>query len=320
MGLPIVVKSQEEFVNINNVPIHVRTWGRSLNDPLEDVRELIVFIPGMVGGLPNFYITMLSTLFLSLNGEVPIWIVGQAGHAEPKPTTNAFVLPLKGNEILYDINGQVRSKVEFLKEYVPSNVKVHLVAHSLGTWMTLKILKQYPEVKILFQKCYLLFPTIRGTEDGKNINCKISEIIFWIYDHFRFIVVFFAKLPYCVKAVLFSIAFWISSVDREHVNPAIAFSKPSILDKCVFLSKEAVETLRYTVMDVELLEKHKRLLKLYYGATDGWVPLRAFREIKWAIPDIDAEIDTYEIEHSIVFKSSVLMGNILGKMVKENML
>lgn len=242
---------------------------------------------------------------------------GQAGHEESSIDSDQ-IPPLKGNEHLYNMNGQIKSKVQFIKEYVPSNVKVHLVGHSLGTWMTLKILKHHPEIKILLHKCYLLFPTIRGIEDGKNINCRISEIVFWIYDHFTFIVVIFSKLPNCMKAAFFSIAFWIASVDREHIQPAIAFSKPAIVEKCVFLAKEAVETIRFAVMDVDLFRKNKQLLKLYYGTTDGWVPLTAFREIKWAIPDIDAEIDTYGVEHSIVFQSSVLMGNILGKMVMEN--
>lgn len=77
MNPSIPVVSTEEFVEINNVPVHVRTWGKSLNEPLKDVKELILFLPGMVGGLPNFYITMLTKVFINLGGEIPIWIIGK---------------------------------------------------------------------------------------------------------------------------------------------------------------------------------------------------------------------------------------------------
>lgn len=67
--------ARAEFISLNNVPTFVRTWGKWIGEPLDEVRELILVIPGNPG-VTSFYTCFLTQLYENLNREIPIWIVG----------------------------------------------------------------------------------------------------------------------------------------------------------------------------------------------------------------------------------------------------
>lgn len=64
-----------EFIPINNVSTFVRTWGKWIEEPLADTKELILVLPGNPG-VSSFYTIFLSHLYEELNREIPIWIIG----------------------------------------------------------------------------------------------------------------------------------------------------------------------------------------------------------------------------------------------------
>lgn len=67
---------------------------------------------------------------------------------------------------------------DFIKKYVPENAKLHLVGHSIGSWMILNMLKDDVIAKKV-TKSYLMFPTIEHmakTSNGRWIN-KVSSFI-----------------------------------------------------------------------------------------------------------------------------------------------
>lgn len=239
------------------------------------------------------------------------------GHPGQDESSSMEIPPLKGNEHLYDIHGQIASKSEFIKRYIPPHIKVHLVGHSLGTYTAIKLLKD-SEIRDKLQKCYLIFPTIRGRDDGKNLNCSISEVFIWFYTYFGFILKLLCQVPECLKISVFKLFCWVCSTSTDLLDGFLRISKPEVMDKTVYLIKTSIQCIRFKEADIELLEENKKLLKFYYGSKDGWVPLEFYRELKNSIPDIDAEIDTYNIEHGILWKSSSIMAEILSKMVKDN--
>lgn len=101
---------QEAYVNICDVPTHIITWGKWIEQSLEDTKELVICIPGNPG-LPGFYTTFLSTVHEKVGRELPVWVIGHVGHDDPPATSIRKVPKLKGNEELYDLNGQVKHKV-----------------------------------------------------------------------------------------------------------------------------------------------------------------------------------------------------------------
>lgn len=48
---------------------------------------------------------------------------------------------LDKNKHLYNVDGQITNKKEFINRYVPKGCKIHLVGHSVGAYMALQLLK-----------------------------------------------------------------------------------------------------------------------------------------------------------------------------------
>ncbi|KAL5276667.1 C2orf43 family protein [Megaselia abdita] len=308
------MKICEGFLELNSVPVSIKTWGKWIYDPLRDAREIIIFLPGMFAGIPATYNQMLTTLYENLDRQIPIWTIGHSGHDEDQVVK---IPPLQGNEDLYDLRGQIKSKAEFIKKHVPSHIKVHLVGHSLGTYIITQLLKDN-DIKTKIQKCYLIFPILKGCEDGKITYCARAEFCVRAYQYFGFLLRFMCKTPDIMKTIFFNMFCWMNSTATDLLEGFLRISKPDILDKIVHLTKITVPFLRYSQPEVELLKQNKNILKMYFAVNDGWVPLEFYRELKILIPDIDAEIDTYGIEHGIVWRSSSIMAKIISEMVKSN--
>jgi hypothetical protein len=51
-------------------------------------------------------------------------------------------------EDVYGLNGQIEHKIAFLRAHVPKDVKLILIGHSVGTYMTLHVMKRVPELPV----------------------------------------------------------------------------------------------------------------------------------------------------------------------------
>lgn len=67
---------REEFVVLSNIPTHIITWGKWLEDSLDDTQELVIFIPGSPSIL-GYYKKFLQYLYVNFNGELSIWTLGE---------------------------------------------------------------------------------------------------------------------------------------------------------------------------------------------------------------------------------------------------
>lgn len=78
------------------------------------------------------------------------------------------------------------------------------------------------------------------------------------------------------------------------------------------------EMRRVKDVDLNVIKENVRLLKFYYGTTDGWVPVKYYKELKEKVPELDAELDGKKIDHAFVLRSSTEMGNIVAEWIKNN--
>ncbi|XP_058454853.1 lipid droplet-associated hydrolase isoform X2 [Malaya genurostris] len=94
---------QESYPIIRKVPTHIITWGKWIEESLGDCKEIVICITGNPG-LPGFYTKFLSTVYECLNKEIPVWVIGHAGHDEASESPyKKPVPPMKSNENLYDL-------------------------------------------------------------------------------------------------------------------------------------------------------------------------------------------------------------------------
>lgn len=137
-----------------------------------------------------------------------------------------------------------------------------------------------------------------------------------LYNIFGFVVSLFHMLPFCIKLLIISIYFWFDSIPKQFIAPTMQYFRPTVIQKVIFLAKQEMD--RVVGLDIENIKANKKLLLLYYGKKDGWVPGRYYQELKKEIRDLDATIDEHNIAHAFVLKSSDLMAKIVREMIQKN--
>lgn len=107
---------QEAFLDINGVPTHVTSEGRWVEAGLaaDGKKDVVVVIPGNPG-VPSFYNGFLKALNSKLASETPVWLVGHAGHVKPSKTSLRTLPKYELNRDLYNLEGQLKHKVNKIK-------------------------------------------------------------------------------------------------------------------------------------------------------------------------------------------------------------
>ncbi|XP_050089241.1 lipid droplet-associated hydrolase [Anopheles aquasalis] len=305
------INMQESYPVIAKVPTHILTWGKWIEESLGDQKEIVLCITGNPG-LPGFYTKFLSTVHECLNKEMPVWVIGQAGHDEAdenpykRPTK-----PLKGNEELYNLSGQLQHKIEFIRKYVPEDVKIHLIAHSIGSYMALELLK-VPDISARVKHCYFLFPTLERMASTRNgfIVTRLINPVWCVWQWFYRV---FAMLPLFVRTWIIYIYFLIDRIPKCYLGTGLKYMNPAVIDKIWFLAIDEMKKVKE--LDVNTLSENKHRIKLYYGTTDGWVPVKYYHDLKARLPDIDAELCTKKYDHAFVLRSAAQMGFTVGEWI-----
>lgn len=226
-----------------------------------------------------------------------------------------LVVPLlEGNNYLYNLQGQVKHKVEFITKYIPKHVKIHLVSHSIGAKISLELLK-YEEINEQIHQCYMLFPTIENMVDSSNgfWFYKIFNRIFFLLQLFYYA---FNFLPLQVRTIILSFVFCVvGGYPKYFLGTVIKASEPAALDKIWFMAQDEMEQVRE--IDHEVINKNMHRLKFYYGTTDGWVPSHYYHKLIKTFPGIDAELCSQKIDHGFVISHGPTMARMVSDWIKR---
>lgn len=198
---------------------------------------------------------------------------------------------------------------------MPNDTKIHLIGHSIGSWIVLELLK-IPEIRVKVINCYLLFPTIERLVTSRN-GIRITRL-WMIWPTFKAFYNFFNFFPSFLKRFFISIHFWITGIPKTFMDTTLKLTKPCVIDKVMFMMNDEMEKVKE--LDVENLKRNKDRIKLYYGTTDGWVPTSYYHEIIKTIPGINAELCTKKIAHSFVLNYGPLMGKMVASWISDKKL
>lgn len=304
---------REAYITINTIPTHVMTWGKWVEETFKpEENELILLIPGNPG-LLGFYTHFLRTLHEQLQSSIPIWAIGHAGHDSPPATGIRKIPDLHEHPDKYNLQGQIQHKIAFIRKYVPAHVKIHVICHSIGSYMFLELLK-HNEIKDKIEKGYLLFPTIERM--GLSPNAPKIKMLFNMMFIILAFLRFLARLPAFVTTLVCYAYFTIARYPKQYLGTAAKFVSPRTFEQCFYLANDEFRSV--VNLDVQHVAENKKLIKLYYGASDGWTPLKYYTELKEKIPTIDAEVDAYNLPHAFMLnqKSDSRMAMILSEWIR----
>lgn len=199
-------------------------------------------------------------------------------------------------------------QLTFIETYIPEDVTVYLIGHSIGAYIILELLENVSVDKRVAH-CYLLFPTIEfmaETPNGKTVTKILKNISFLIF----FLVWLFNWLPICIQMFLIRIYASIKKIPSEHHETIRKFLDPYVLKNFCHMGLNEMTDVRER--NNKILRDKCQKIKLYYGTTDSWVPLSYYRNIKSDIPQINAEVCSKGFAHAFVLRDARAIGNIVA--------
>ncbi|KAJ8935116.1 hypothetical protein NQ314_013012 [Rhamnusium bicolor] len=304
----------QAYLELNGVRTKVSTWGKWVEESTKDTEDIVIIITGNPG-ISGFYDLFAETINEKLG--YPVWCLGHAGHDLPK---EPITLPkFNDHKELYGLKGQIQHKVLsylcflliFFEKYVPINTRVHLIGHSIGCYMILELL-EHPSIKDKVSDVHLLFPTIEHmaeTKNGKFLTTFIKPIVWLIV----FVSWIFTILPNIIQFILIYAYMTFTGISiEEHFKNVKAIVNPGVLRRVFFLAFEELDQVKER--NNEVIKSNINKLKLYYGKNDGWAPASFCDRIKIDIPNINAQVSSYD--HTFVLKRNVEVGNIVSDWIK----
>ncbi|XP_032673859.1 lipid droplet-associated hydrolase [Odontomachus brunneus] len=309
---------RQAMVNCNQVQTEVISEGRWIEEePLPHSTKQIVLVITGNPGVPGFYENFIKAINSKLSFDTPVWIIGHAGHVQP-PEDLAIAMPTnKKWRDHYSLTAQVQHKVEFIKTYVPEDAELHLIGHSIGAWIVLNLLKDH-DINKRIKKCYLLFPTIEymaETNNGWIFHNIISRVApLWIFLSWIFTTIF----PSFLQTCFISIFSFFNGIPTRYIKTIQKMLNPKALYRIINL---AVEELKYVKeADHETISKYSDKLWFYYGASDGWVPIKYYKNMISKHPNLNAQLCQRGFKHSFVLKNDMDMGHIIGDLINNSCL
>uniref|UniRef100_A0A1L8DBY4 Lipid droplet-associated hydrolase n=1 Tax=Nyssomyia neivai TaxID=330878 RepID=A0A1L8DBY4_9DIPT len=283
-------------------------------DKGSDNKKVIVLVPGNPG-FKAFYDEFASEVYDNLGQKIPIIQTGHLGQERLSRHYDSNLPPIEGNEHLYNLDAQVKHKIDIIKSTVPEDRDLFIIGHSIGSWMILEMLKD-AEIRRRTQKCFLLFPTFERMAESPN-GRKFCQHNSYIAPILVLLTKLFCLAPRFFRNFLVYIYLSILSLDVKLLPIVRRFIHPEVVERSLVLARE--EMTRVREVDTQVIENNKGILKFYYGTTDGWVPVSYYEDLCVKIPGIDAELDNEEIAHAFVLKSSKVMALKVSGWIKDLM-
>ncbi|KAF9372402.1 hypothetical protein CPB97_001281 [Podila verticillata] len=292
--------------NIQGENVPTLWWPSRDLDPSQP-RTVLLMIPGNPG-LIDYYTPFLQTIHDTCQGKIDIFGASHLGHSSGRHVTN----PSR----LFTLQEQVDSKIaifDALAEKFPKGTRFVLAGHSMGSWLSLKVLKARPRHGI--ERVFELFPTIHkiaDTPNGRNMKNlfkpSVRTMVGGVVSTLRFI---FSAPP-----VLRSLVSLATGQDAEMAAvTSQELLHGHVVRNCLFLAGQEMEQI--AEMDTVLIEEHASKFVFYYGKTDEWSPIENYYEMQERFPKVKSILCEQGMVHAFVLGHGEAMGVLVGGWINE---
>ncbi|KAI5477341.1 hypothetical protein MNV49_006483 [Pseudohyphozyma bogoriensis] len=241
-------------------------------------RITILFIPGNPG-LVSYYTSFLERILDTLPPSTQAYAVGHLAHS-PSAT------PRKRTPPPEQLQAQVKHKVEWIDGLAKSedfglpgsgkNTRLVLVGHSIGAWISLKVLEQRPD---LITSVNLLFPTISDMSTAPN-GRRLS-LLFSPRLHLP-LSLSTGFLSYIPTSILKPVIGILSNQteDESRATTTALVQSPATVVAAVSMAAEEMEKVKE--LNKDILKEYGARMRWYWAAgdTDGWVSPSSIVEIE----------------------------------------
>ena len=256
---------------------------------------LILIIPGNPG-IATLYAPLAQQIAAQCGGRVSVAVAGHAGHVPGHPAPGGF----------FTLADQLAHHQAFLATLPPAPV-VHVVGHSIGSWLALSVLDGLPAS--VRGRGFLLFPTIERmavTPAGRRMSPMFGPLRHLAVMLSRLI----RQLPGRDRLLTRALLSAVPDSDRADFLHGILQLHPASLHNVLRLAGEELAT----VIDRPdaLLSRHAKRLTLYYGQPDSWNLPDMAAGVASRHPGAEVIRCTHGIPHAFMFGGSTAMAALIS--------
>ncbi|WZY95828.1 hypothetical protein YC2023_068157 [Brassica napus] len=263
----------------------------------EDLKFHVLFIPGNPGVVP-FYKDFLESLYEFLDGNASITAIGQISQTSKDWESGR----------LFSLQEQIDHKVNFIRQDIEGvKVPIILVAHSIGSYISLDILRKFSE-KVVY--CIGLYPflTLNKQSTKQSLIGKLAASSV-LSATASFLIASLRLLPMWAARRLVSNSLGASWSDtavqatcthlrQYHTMRNVLYMAmtefrevPFFFDNVSLWSLEGLDMSSKSEPDWEFMRENQTRLAFLFGIDDHWGPLQLFEEISKLAPGTSLSIE-----------------------------
>lgn len=217
---------------------------------------LVVFIPGNPG-LPHFYLPLMRDIVRRFGKHHEVRALSHAGH----------FMPWKNNGKVFDLHHHHEHKIAYLNQRIKENpeLKLVLVAHSIGAYLQLKVMKAFPDH---IAKAVFMQPTFHHI--GKSAKgTQMMPLFRYRHQAVKLVKLLQFLTPLALRRWLSSLA--VGSVKEEaFVDISVSLVNHQVMLNVLHMAHQEMQQVGDVDEATLRLHEHKSLI--VYSPIDGWVP------------------------------------------------
>ncbi|KAG6450455.1 hypothetical protein O3G_MSEX006599 [Manduca sexta] len=218
---------------------------------------------------------------------------------------------LQGQENLFNLEGQIEHKLDFIYNYVDKRSNMHLIGHSIGSWMILEALQKHSNLINRISSINLLFPTIQHMAETKN-GIFLNNFIRNFHTIALLVFTLAYMLPNYIKSLLIKIYLKFNSLPLHYEERIQKYCNPRVGEKVLFLAYDEMD--KVTSLNNYIIEKIKHMTNIIYSNHDGWVPVKYMEDLKCYQPYLQMKV--VNIDHAFVLKSAEIIAEMVSDYIK----
>ena len=225
---------------------------------------------------------------------------------------------------VFTLEEQITHKLAFIRQHIDPKKKIIIVAHSLGSYITLKMLDRLQrEEESRIKQVVFLFPVFERTMETKSGRKWVALTQFLQKPVIKTTKLVEMLPPSVKRSLVDCIAsrrrFSIDS-KRSLSNGVDSLVTPNGLQNMSQIARDLskIGSLSGDLEDV--IHHFHDKLTFYYGASDLWTPLSFYQEMKQRFPDVDIRLDGKGIGHAFVLNHSVQVAPIVSEIIQEKLM
>ncbi|KAL1204694.1 hypothetical protein V5N11_017310 [Cardamine amara subsp. amara] len=238
----------------------------------------VLFIPGNPG-VVSFYMDFVESLNEFLDGNASIIAIGQISH-----TTKDWE-----SGKLFSLQEQIDHKVDFIRQELESvKVPIILVGHSIGSYISLEILRKFSE-KVVY--CIGLYPflTLNQQSTKQSLIGKLAASSV-LSATASFLIASLRLLPMWAARPLVSNSIGASWSDTTVQAICTHLRQYHTMRNVLFMAMTEFRELA-AEPDWEFMRENESKLAFLFGIDDHWGPLQLFEEISKQAPTTSLSIE-----------------------------